>query len=87
MKPSKGADRPSLLALNPRNREASAGRRAKLLAAFDSLDEDTRADLLETAETIAFRAENGADAESRDVRDILRRMYAAAGWDENTVSR
>ena len=84
MKPSKGADRPSLLALNPRNREASAERRVRLLAAFDSLDEDARADLLEAAETIAFRAENGADAQSRGVRDILRRMYAAAGWAEDT---
>jgi hypothetical protein len=87
MEPSKGADRPSLLALNPRNREASAGRRARLLAAFDSLDEDARADLLEAAETIALRAENGADAQSRGVRDILCRTYTVAGWAGDTEAR
>jgi hypothetical protein len=81
MKPSRGSDRPSLLALNPRNREASAARRVKLLAAFNSMDEDTMADLLEAAETIVFRAENGADAESREARGILRQIYTAAGFE------
>jgi hypothetical protein len=59
MRPSKGAGRPSLLAMNPRNREASAARRTKLLAAFDALDEDTRADLLEAVETMASRLTSG----------------------------
>jgi hypothetical protein len=81
MRASKGAGRPSLLALNPRNREASAARRARLLAAFDSLDEDTRADLLEAVETISFRAENGADAESAEARGVMRQVYAAAGFE------
>ena len=80
MKPSKGADRPSLLAMNPRNREASAARRIKLLAAFLSLDEDTQADLLEAAETIAFRAQGGVDFERDRAREIIRQVYAIAGW-------
>jgi hypothetical protein len=81
MRPSKGADRPSVLAVNPNNREASAARRARLIAAFDSLDEDTRADLLEAIETIAFRATSAVDAESTEARGILRRIYAAAGFE------
>jgi hypothetical protein len=80
MKPSAGASRPSCLAMNPRNREASAARRTRLLAAFSALDEDTRADLLEAVETIAFRA-GGTDLERDDARDIMRQMYAAAGWE------
>lgn len=79
MGPSKDAGRPSALAMNPRNREASAARRAKLLAAFNSLDEDTRADLLEAIETIAFRATSPTNTESYKARGIFRRMYDAAG--------
>jgi hypothetical protein len=81
MRPSEGADRPSLLALNPNNREASAARRVKLLAAFNSLDEDARADLLEAIETIAFRATSPANIESREARAIMRQMYALAGFE------
>jgi hypothetical protein len=81
MRASKGAGRPSLLALNPNNLEASAARRERLLAAFDSLDPDTRADLLEAVETIAFRARGGVDFESSDARGILRQAWAAAGFD------
>jgi hypothetical protein len=80
MKPSAGASRPSCLAMNPRNPELSAARRTRLLTAFESLDEDTRADLLEAAETWAFRA-GGTDLERDDARDIMRQMYAAAGWE------
>lgn len=80
MKPSKGAYRPSLLALNPHNPEASAARRVKLLAAFGSLDEDTQADLLELTESIAFNA-GCASLERGDARDIMRRIYAIAGWE------
>jgi hypothetical protein len=79
MKPSADAGRPSLLAINPRNREASATRRVKLLAAFGSLDEDTRADLLEAIETIAGRA-GGADSVRDQARRILVQVYTAAGW-------
>jgi hypothetical protein len=82
MKPSAGAGRPSLLALNPRNREASAARREKLLAAFVSLPEDTQADLLEAVETIAFRAQDGVDFERDNARDIMRQVYQVAGWTE-----
>jgi hypothetical protein len=65
--------------MNPRNREASAARRVKLLAAFNGLDEDTRADLLELAETIAFAA-GDAYMERSDLRDMYRELFAAAGW-------
>jgi hypothetical protein len=75
MRAGKGADRPSVLAINPRNREASAERRTKLLAAFDALDEDTRADLLEEAETMTYSVP-GSEA-----RRILRLMYVTAGWE------
>jgi hypothetical protein len=81
MRPSKGASRPSVLAINPRNRELSAARRVKLLAAFDSLDEDTRADLLELAEDFAFLA-GDRRMERDDARQIIRQLYAAAGWEE-----
>jgi hypothetical protein len=81
MGPSKGASRPSSLAVNPNNEADSAARRARLLEAFDSLSPDQRADLLELAETWAFRATRAANTESRDARDLFREMYAAAGWD------
>jgi hypothetical protein len=77
MKPSKSAGRPSVLAINPRNLEASAARRARLLAAFNALDEDTRADLLEVAESWAFRATAAANTESYEARGIFRQMHAA----------
>lgn len=82
MKPSAGASRPSLLAINPHNREASAARRTKLLAAFDSLDEDTRADLLEATESMAGRPMGGIPG--HEARRILSLMYAAAGWEEQS---
>jgi hypothetical protein len=81
MKPGRGADRPSVLAMNPRNREASAARRIKLLAAFSSLDENTQADLLELTEEIAFHA-GDARMERDDARDIIRQVYKIAGWEE-----
>jgi hypothetical protein len=88
MKPSAGAGRPSCLAVNPRNREASAARRVKLLAAFDALDEDTRADFLEAAETMALSSTpGGVDNVRAHARTILRRLYAAAGWDQAGTDR
>lgn len=77
MHASRDASRLSSVIMNPDNEAASARRREKLLAAFSSLDEDTRADLLELAETWAFRATSGANRESREARDLFRRMYAA----------
>jgi hypothetical protein len=84
MKPSKNAGRPSLLALNPRNREASASRRTLLLAAFNALPEDDRADLLEAAETLASRVSPGLglDEERDEARRVIHLVYAAAGWDD-----
>jgi hypothetical protein len=82
MRAGKGADRPSALALNPRNREASIARRVKLLAAFDSLDEDTRADLLEAVESLVFNAGLSVSLERDAARDIIRQLYQAAGWEE-----
>jgi len=83
MKPSKSANRLSALAINPRNREASATRRAKLLTAFESLDEDTRADLLEAVETMASRLTPGLglDSERDDARRIIKQVYEIAGWE------
>lgn len=75
----KGADQPSVLALNPHNREASAARREKLLAAFDGLDVNTRADLLELVE--AWVTAQPIDQAKRDARAIIRQVYEAAGWE------
>jgi hypothetical protein len=82
MRASAAASRPSVLALNPRNREASAARRSKLLTAFNNLDEDARADLLEAAESMAWRLTPGLglDTERDEARTILGRMYYLAGW-------
>jgi hypothetical protein len=64
--------------MNPSNREASADRRALLLAAFDVLPEDDRADLLEAVETLAATAK-GVDAARDEARAVLARMYTLAG--------
>lgn len=82
MKPSADAGRLSSLAVNPRNREASAARRTRLLAAFESLDEDTRADLLEAVESMASRPNGGIPG--HEARRILSLMYAAAGWEKRS---
>lgn len=81
MKPSRDAGRLSYLAMNPKNREASAARREKLLAAFLGLDEDTQADLLEAVETMAFRLTSGLglDSERTEALRIVRQMHEAAG--------
>ena len=81
MKPGEGADRPSVLAINPRNREASAARRVKLLAAFGSLSEDDRADLLEAVESITHLAHGGTGTERDEARRVIHLMYVAAGWE------
>ena len=75
--PGKHAAQPSALAMNPRNREASAARRARLLAAFDALPADTRADLIEAAETTAFTGYR--DRETDDIRGIFGQLFALAG--------
>lgn len=81
MKPSKDAARPSALAINPHNREASARRRVKLLAAFDSLPEDTRADLLEAVESLVGTAQTGVNLYRDDALEVIQQVYAAAGWE------
>jgi hypothetical protein len=63
--------------MNPRNVELSAARREALLAGFDSLHEDSRADLLEAAETLAGMALPGDEA--AEIRAILAQAYRAAG--------
>ena len=83
MKPGKGADRASVLAINPWNLEASISRRKAMLAAFLALDEDTQADLLERAETISTRqgATQHNDAYLQDIREIIAKVHQAAGWE------
>lgn len=80
MQPSKNASRPSVLAVNPLNREASIRRRLRLLNAFLSLDEDAQADLLEAVDTIVHRASASVDNERDEARAIFRRVYELAGW-------
>jgi len=81
--PSKGAGRPSLLAMNPRNPQASAERRGKLLAAFRALDWSVQADVLELCETIAFAA-GDARTERGDLREHIRQLYQLAGWEDGS---
>jgi hypothetical protein len=63
--------------MNPDNVGASTRRRVKLLAAFDSLPEDTRADLLELIETWAHSGTWNFDKD--EARKIIAQVYAAAG--------
>jgi hypothetical protein len=81
MRHGKGADRPSALAMNPRNREASAARREQLLAAFLSLDENVQADLLEAVESLVLNAGISVSLERDRAREIIRQVYAVAGWE------
>jgi hypothetical protein len=83
MRPAADAGRPSCLAANPRNREASAARRERLLAAFDSLDVNTRADLLEAVESLAGAAGSGVNPIRDEARRIIAQVYVAAGWRED----
>lgn len=87
MRAARGASRPSCLTMNPDNLAASAFRRVKLLVAFNSLDEDTQADLLEAVETIAFRRSASVDFERDEAREIIQRMYAIAGWEGGVMNR
>lgn len=69
--PEMGPGRPSRvseLVMEPDNDRLRARRRAALLAAFDALPADYRADLLEAAEN------NGV------ARHLFEAMYVAAGW-------
>ena len=75
---ARDAGRPSLLAMNPLNREASADRRITLLKAFRTLDDTTQADLLEAVESLAA----GRDGRRNEARTIIDQVYAAAGWDD-----
>jgi len=81
MKPSRDAGRLSALAVNPNNRQASAARRTKLLAAFLGIDEDTWSNLMEATETMAFRLPSGVglDSERAEALRIVRQMHEAAG--------
>jgi len=78
MKPSKGALRPSVLAMNPHNAEASIARREKLIAAFAELSPDEQADFIEAAESWARRQSTGVDFERDEARSILRKLYDEA---------
>lgn len=77
---SMGPGRPSRaseLVMNPHNDQAATRRRAKLLAAFDSLAPDQRADLLELVEAMAF---SGTwESWKQGGRDLMRQLYAIAG--------
>jgi hypothetical protein len=65
--------------MNPHNDQAAARRRAKLLDAFGQLGINEQADLLELVETWAFRATSASNIESYDARQIMRKLYALAG--------
>lgn len=77
---ARDAGRPSSLAMNPRNRESSADRRALLLAAFRKLDDTTQADLLEAVESLAAGAR--PDDARDEARTVIHQVYALAGWDD-----
>lgn len=78
--PSPGADRPSLLAMNPDNPAATARRRAALLNAFDALPANVRADLLELIESAAYSQSTTVDRLAvRDMRLIVDEIYRLGG--------
>lgn len=77
MRPSKNAGRPSCLVMNPQNARASETRRARLLAAFDALDCNERADLLEMLETLSHAG--FTEPWKQDVRGLFAKIYKLAG--------
>lgn len=80
MRPAADAWRPSCLVMNPQNARASEARRAKLLAAFDGLDCNERADFLEEIEHLAHTGQD--EPWKHDVRELFARLYAAAGLEQ-----
>jgi hypothetical protein len=84
MPPAKDAGRLSCLVMNPDNLGASARRRSRMLAAFETLPPGDRADLLEAVEDWVFSATSGVDFERDGAREIMQRIYAAAGWERVT---
>lgn len=81
MRPAKDAGRLSRLVMNPDNPRLSAERRGRLLEAFDSLDCNARADLLEAVESLVLSAGMSWSRERDTGREVIHRIYAAAGWE------
>jgi hypothetical protein len=82
MRASRNANRASALAVNPDNLADSAARRIKLLDAFEQMDEDDQADLLEAAEEICWRPASPGDTAQSELRRTFNLVYTIAGWGE-----
>jgi hypothetical protein len=65
--------------MNPHNDLAAARRRSRLLDAFGQLGINEQADLLELVETWAFRATSASNINIYDARQVMRKLYALAG--------
>jgi hypothetical protein len=84
MRASRSANTESALAINPNNLNDSAMRRVRLLDAFQQLDEDDQADLLEAAEAMYLGQPLNAilNPAYADAKRILGIVYIIAGWGE-----
>jgi hypothetical protein len=81
MEPSKDAGRPSCLVVQPDNLALSVQHRIALVASFDALPEDAKADLLEFIESWVHRQSAEMDTDRRDTSLIVHQMYANARWE------
>jgi hypothetical protein len=79
-----GADRPSVLVMNPDNVEASIRRRQRLVDALDHMDGDAVADLIQLVERLAHTYTTGLPwAGMRQPANMLiDELYQRAGFED-----
>jgi hypothetical protein len=83
MRASRNANTASALAINSSNLADSAMRRTRLLDAFQQLDEDDQADLLEAAEEAYWNTPVSVASEPHaELRRTFNLVYIIAGWGE-----
>jgi hypothetical protein len=75
-----GADRPSVLAINPENREASRLRRQHLVDTLLAQDGDWLADFAEATERVALPHGTPTIGDRWRLRVLVRDLHARAGW-------
>jgi hypothetical protein len=68
--------------MQPDNVRLSAERRVKLLAGFDALDEDTRADIIELVEQIAHSHNRYPWQTEWECRQVIRTVYRLADLED-----
>lgn len=78
-KPSRGSDRPSVLAIQPNNPALTVMRRQRLIEAFAGLPADEQADFIEEAERIAMRGGDVTQGDRHDLRAHIQKLWDEAG--------